>query len=156
MKESLHDPWCLGFFVDNELHWGDTCYLGEATLRSPPEQPARQAMVAGLKKKYPEVQKLNAAWGTAFATWETLLRPPSCRMKAPAVRADLEAFSEQYLAAYFRGCRDAIKAAAPNHLYLGCRFAGSGNALVMRVAAQVLRHRQHQPLYPRSLEPPAP
>ncbi len=137
LKEALDDPWCLGFFVDNELHWEDTCYLGEAALRSPPEQPAREAMVAGLKKKYTEVLKLNAAWGTAFTGWETLRTnvPAPDRMR-PAVRADLEAFSEQYLAAYFQGCREAIKAAAPNHLYLGCRFAGSGNALVMRIAAQ--------------------
>lgn len=137
LKESLRDPWCLGFFVDNELHWGDTGYLGEATLRSPPEQPARRAMVAGLEKQYKRVEALNAAWGTAFAGWEMLrtnvVAPDRKRL---AVRADLEAFSERYLGAYFRGCREAIKAAAPNHLYLGCRFAGSGNALVMRIAAQ--------------------
>ena len=137
LKESLDDPWCLGFFVDNELHWGDAAYLAEATLSSPSAQWAKQVMIADLRKKYREVQKLNAAWGTAFATWEALLAattPPD--NKRPAVRADLDAFSEQYLIAYFRGCREAIKAAAPNHLYLGCRFAGSGNALVMRTAAQ--------------------
>jgi len=137
LKESLHDAWCLGFFVDNELHWGDTCYLGEATLRSPPKQPARQAMVSDLKQKYTEVRKLNAAWGTAYSSWETLSASGAAPdRERPAVRADLEAFSERYVAAYFRGCREAIKAAAPNHLYLGCRFAGSGNAMVMRVAAQ--------------------
>lgn len=26
-KRETQDPWCIGFFVDNELHWGDTKYL---------------------------------------------------------------------------------------------------------------------------------
>ncbi|MEI7729496.1 MAG: beta-galactosidase [Verrucomicrobiota bacterium] len=137
LKASLDDPWCLGFFVDNELHWGDTCYLAEAALASPAGQFAKQALVAGLQKKYADLPALNAAWGTAFPTWDAILAATSLPdKKRPPVRQDLEAFSEQYLDAYFRGCRDAIKAAAPNHLYLGCRFAGSGNAMVMRVAAQ--------------------
>ena len=33
-------------------------------------------------------------------------------------------FLGEYARAYFKTCRDAIKAADPNHLVLGCRFAG--------------------------------
>jgi len=137
LKESLNDPWCIGFFVDNELHWGDVHYIGESTLSSPKDQPAKKAMIEGLKEKYKEIGRLNSAWGTAFIDWDALLGstriPPKSRS---AVRQDLAAFSELYLAAYFRGCHDAIQTAAPKHMYLGCRFAGSGNDIVMRVAAR--------------------
>ena len=137
LKASLNDPWCMGFFVDNELHWGDTCHLAEVTLASPAEQPAKQRLVGWLQEKYPSIQALNTAWATTHASWAALSAATDLpdRKRAP-VRADLEAFSEQFLDAYFRGCRAAVKAAAPNHLYLGCRFAGSGNALVMRVASR--------------------
>ena len=53
-----------------------------------------------------------------------------------AVRADLEAFSRAILEGYFRACRESIKEASPNHLYLGCRFAGSASRMVMEVAAK--------------------
>jgi hypothetical protein len=137
LKTSLNDPWCLGFFVDNELHWGDSIHLGEATLRSPPGQPAKQTFIQELQGKYKTIQALHAAWATHHESWDALLASVQLPdAKRPAVRTDLETFSEQYLTAYFRGCRDAIKAASPNHMYLGCRFAGSGNDLVLRIAAR--------------------
>lgn len=135
LKASVNDPWCLGFFVDNELHWGDTCHLAEATLASPANQPAKQRFVAWLREKYSTPSALNANWGTQHASWNDVLASTLLPDRKKA-RTDLEAFSEQILDAYFRGCREAVKAAAPNHLYLGCRFAGWGNAMVMRTAAR--------------------
>jgi hypothetical protein len=137
LKESLDDPWCLGFFVDNELHWGDSCHLAEATLASPASQPAKRAFVEELRKKYPTAQALNAAWGTKHESWQALLDAETIPdRKVAAVRAELEAWSAQLLDAYFRGCREAVRAAAPRHMYLGCRFAGYDNALVMGAAAR--------------------
>lgn len=95
LKESLHDPWCLGFFVDNELHWGEPTHLAEATLRSPREQPAKRAFVSQLQNKYPSIKALDDAWGTQHESWDALLAatvlPDSRRA---AVRANLEAFSD--------------------------------------------------------------
>lgn len=137
LKESLNDPWCLGFFVDNELHWGDSCHVAEVTLTSPSDQPAKRRLIAWLQQKHASIEALNTAWATGHASWDAVLssiqRPDR---KREAVRADLEAMSELIVHEYFRGCREAVKAAAPNHLYLGCRFAGSGNTMVMRAAAR--------------------
>ena len=69
LADVLDDPWCLGLFVDNELHWGDARYLAEATLRSPSSQPAKQAFRAELERKYGTIERLNAAWGTKHASW---------------------------------------------------------------------------------------
>jgi hypothetical protein len=137
LKTALNDPWCQGFFVDNELHWGDTLHLGEVTLASPREQPAKQALVRALQAKYPEIAGLNAAWGTQHASWEALLASTDLPdRKRAAVRTDFEAFAAQLLDQYFRLCREVIKAASPHHLYLGCRFSGGGNPLVTAAAAR--------------------
>lgn len=137
LKDVLNDPWCLGFFVDNELHWGDTCYLAESTLASPAGQPAKRAFLDELKKKYAAIESLNQSWGTQHASWDAVLastaRPDR---KREAVRVDLETFNRAILEGYFRACRDSIKEASPNHLYLGCRFAGYGNRMVMEAAAK--------------------
>lgn len=137
LKDVLNDPWCLGFFVDNELHWGDPCYLAASTLASPAEQPAKKAFREVLQKKYTTIGSLNQAWAAEHASWEALLastaQPDQTR---EAVRADLEAFSRAILEGYFRACRESIKEASPNHLYLGCRFAGSASRMVMEVAAK--------------------
>ncbi|MBI5834259.1 MAG: hypothetical protein HZB16_18345 [Armatimonadetes bacterium] len=136
LADALGDPWCLGFFVDNELAWGDSCHVAEACLRSPAGQPGKQAFVAELAGRYADIAALNAAWHTAHASWDALLAATAPPDRAvAAARHDLEAFSERLVAEYFRVCRAGVKAASPHHMYLGCRFAGGGNPLVMRAAA---------------------
>ena len=47
-----HDPWCIGFFVDNEINWGFTPrQLADWTMQSPADQPAKKAAVAFLRAK---------------------------------------------------------------------------------------------------------
>jgi hypothetical protein len=116
------DPWCLGFFVDNEIAWGDDTSLAMAALASPAEEAAKQVFVADLKAKYATIEALNAAWGTKHASWEALLATRDTPDKQKA-RADLTAFYTKTAETYFSVIRDAVKAVAPDQLYLGCRFA---------------------------------
>lgn len=121
-NRSAGDPWCLGYFSDNEMSWGDDLSLAVAALQSPPEQAAKKAFVADLQVKYGEVTRLNLAWGTQHASWDGLLRSRSAPDKKKA-QDDLTSFSSRAAEQYFRTVRDAIKAVAPHQLYLGCRFA---------------------------------
>ncbi len=57
---SAGDPWCIGFFIDNELGWGDDCSLAEAALASPPDQAAKKVFLADLKAKYGTIEGLTA------------------------------------------------------------------------------------------------
>ena len=116
------DPWCVGFFVDNELSWGDEVSLSLAALISPPDQPAKKVFVEDLKAEYKTVDRLNAAWGTAYATWEALLQGRQAPDKNKA-REDLAAFYTKTAETYFRTIRDELKKVAPDQLYMGCRFA---------------------------------
>lgn len=119
---SAKDPWCIGYFVDNEISWGNDTSLAEAALASPPEQVAKQVFLADLKTKYETIAKLNAAWGTEHPSWEALLASRNAPDRKRA-REDLLAFYRKTAETYFRTIRDAVKAVAPQQLYLGCRFA---------------------------------
>ena len=120
---TANDPWCIGFFVDNELSWGkDERDLARASLLSPATQPAKLAFKAWLEKKYVTPEAVNAAWGTAFASWDAFLANTN-KPSEKLCGADLEAFHTQIAEQYFRTIRDAVKAAAPDTLYLGSRIA---------------------------------
>ena len=95
---SGRDPWCLGWFVDNELSWGaDDTALAREVLVSPDDQPAKVVFLRTLRTK-------------GIAT-------------NAVPRAELAAFTRTFAARYFSVVRAAIRQAAPDRLYLGCRFA---------------------------------
>jgi len=132
--KSAGDPWCIGYFVGNELAWGGEDSLGVAALVSPPDQPAKKAFVEQLKGKYGTIEKLNAAWGATHASWDALLESRTAPDKKKAL-VDLHAFYTAAAEAYFRVCREECKRAAPENLYLGCRFAWR-NERAVRAAAK--------------------
>ena len=102
------DPWLLGWFLDNELAWGarkgqPATGLYEAVAALPPEHSARKAL-----------DRLLAESGGAGA------KPPSLAAKL--------AFLRHYARTYFETASAAVRRHDPNHLVLGCRFAGLENA----------------------------
>jgi hypothetical protein len=121
-NDSAGDPWCIGYFSDNEMSWGDDISLALAALQSPPEQAAKQTFIADLKAKYADVEKLNQVWGTHHTSWEALLQSREAPDKGKASN-DLAVFYTRTAERYFGLVHEAIKAVAPNQLYLGCRFA---------------------------------
>jgi len=125
------DPWCLGYFIDNEMSWGsggsDRGHYGLAlgTLAGEKGSPAKRAFVEQLKLHYRKVQSLNHAWGTPFSSWDALLEQsyhPDGAL-TPQMKDDFSSFLKVFAQQYFRVVRDALKRFDPNHLYLGCRFA---------------------------------
>ena len=130
---AANDPWCVGFFVDNELSWGSDTSLAAAVLISPPGQAAKKAFAADLKAKYKTVARLNAAWGTKHASWDALLAATDAP-KADRAQADLKAFNSKIAETYFRICRDEVRRIAPKNMYLGCRFAWRNDMAVLTAA----------------------
>jgi hypothetical protein len=126
---TANDPWCMGYFIDNEIGWGSEISLALATLDSPPYQAAKQVLVADLMAKYHAIEKLNGAWGTTYKSWGDIIESRELPDKTRA-HDDLEAFYKHTARQYFKLCREAVRKTAPNHLYLGCRFAGSNPDVV--------------------------
>ena len=132
--KAIGDPWCIGYFVHNELAWGDDVSLAVAALLSPSDQPAKRVFLKDLKAKYVTIDRLNVSWGAEHATWDALLRSQDAPDKKKA-RADLTAFYTKTAERYFEVIRDELKKVAPNQLYMGCRFAWV-NDLAARAGAK--------------------
>jgi hypothetical protein len=116
------DPWCIGYFVHNELAWGNDVSLALATLQSPAHQAAKIVFCEDLKITYETIEQLNDAWGADYDSWESLLQSQKAPDKAKA-RPDLEAFYTKTAETYFSTIRRELKRVAADQLYLGCRFA---------------------------------
>ncbi|MEI6074464.1 MAG: beta-agarase [Verrucomicrobiota bacterium] len=125
-NSSANDPWCLGYFSDNEMSWGEDTSLALGVIQSAPEQAAKRELVNDLKVKYSDIASLNSVWGTSHTSWEALLESRTAPEKEKA-RQDLVAFGIKLAETYFRTVQEAIKAVAPHQLYLGCRFAWVNN-----------------------------
>jgi agarase len=140
----------LGWFIDNELRWGPdwrgsdellTLFLGLQRAA-----PGHTAAVAWLRARYRDFEAFNVVWHTPAQSWETLdalkrMEPPYTRLPvyqrdasqehaanhADAARAEFfascDAFAGLVGQRYFETTCAAIRAADPNHLILGSRFA---------------------------------
>ncbi len=126
VQKSLTDPMCIGYFIDNELNFGERKFLPYLydIIRGPASMPAKLKLAEFLKEKYPSIEKLNDSWLTSYKDWNAFLEsadvPQSERCKK-----DSEEFFPAVVEQYFKLCRDAVKSAAPHKLYLGCRFIGT-------------------------------
>src|SRR6185437_14841840 len=130
---SAGDPWCIGYFSDNEMSWGDDTSLAVAVLKSPADQAAKQVFISDLKSKYGDIARLNSVWGTAHKPWDNLLQTREAPDQSKA-REDLGAFYTRIAEQYFRTVREAIKAVGPSQLYLGCRFADNNDRAALAAA----------------------
>lgn len=137
--ESIDDPWCIGFFVDNERKWTDRTAFGIGALRSRADEPAKQRLVAFLQARYAEIDGLNREWGARYESWQDLLDSrldeESYRRRRQEMRTDLIAFGALCYDAYFMTIREVLRDVAPNQLYLGCRFSNY-NPDVVEAAAK--------------------
>ena len=129
-----HDPWCIGFFVDNEINWGGTTDIAKWILQSPADQPAKVAFADWIEKKYGSFAVLSEKWGRPYADRADFLG--SIALPGDAAKEDLYRFSSIVIDEYFRRTREAVKAFDPQLLYLGCRFAGRARTEVARACAK--------------------
>jgi agarase len=143
---SRDDPAVIGWFIDNELRWGpDWRGKGELLtifLNLSGPSPGRHAAVEMLRERYGAFAAFNDVWRTAARCWDELsmlariVAPYDRNLNEAAERhsntadprraafvADCEAFVNRLAERYFEITTSAIRAADPNHMVLGCRFA---------------------------------
>ncbi|MGE0310831.1 MAG: beta-galactosidase [Lautropia sp.] len=130
-----HDPDLIGWFVDNELAWGgdgDRRFaLVRAVLASDGQAEdghAKRAFVEWLRARYRTPGALALAWRMQVTDWSALLAPiPPHRMPDPtraSVARDFSSLLSLHAQRWFEIVATHLKAADPNHLFLGTRFAG--------------------------------
>ena len=124
------DPWLVGYFLDNELEWFGKEHkqwgLASEALKRAPGHESRLALAQLLRERYGgDVQSFNRAWDAQIADFDEIAQseqPPDIRTRA--AEQDGIAFTRLAAELYFRTCAEAIRKHDPNHLILGCRFAG--------------------------------
>jgi len=131
------DPWCIGFFVDNELSWGATGSLALSVLKSPSSQFAKIAFVKDMKEKYAAISDLNTAWNMDYKTWDNLLLRTDVPKMVNASK-DLTDFHEKIALTYFRIIKEELGKVAPGQNYMGCRFAWRNDPIVLGAASKYL------------------
>jgi hypothetical protein len=133
------DPWNLGVFIDNELHWGKGTQVAREVINLESTVPAKKAMVELYKKKYGKIGSLNKAWGSDFADFDSIRSVAHKQAKA-AYNKDLELYVDYHANTYFAYCAAVLEKYMPGHLYLGCRFHGSiynrNNTIVQNAASR--------------------
>ena len=136
-NKTAGDPWCIGYFIDNELEWGPNGRGIALRVLKAKDIPAKQAFITDLKAKYSTIEAMNQAWATSIESWDALLRDSQPADPAnAAVAADCTAFGNKLVETYFRIVRDEVKAVAPHNLYLGCRFHGHKDLPMIEIAAR--------------------
>ncbi len=132
--ERFNDPYLIGYFIDNELGWfGDkrvyrhqvSYGLFEHAMKKPPTHTAKLALIAYLKGKYGDIRAFNKAWGADIASFEAIAPMKELfGSNAEQVKKDKDGYVRLVAERYFAITTHAIRKADPNHLILGCRFAG--------------------------------
>lgn len=127
-----NDPWCLGYFVENELPWADygstvadQYALPMTVLAQTNPLPAKAELARQLQAKYPTIADLNTAWSTAIASWSQISNDVVTLPGTPTAAClnDLDQFLTNFARVYFSVVSTNLKRFAPNQLYLGCRFS---------------------------------
>jgi len=141
-ENSSQDPWCIGYFVDNELPWGsDEAAVGQLVFESPKEQPAKKVLLAEIRKNYPDINALNQNWETEYSSWDDVLAvrevPSGGNTETSHFRRDMVFLTSRVAEEYFKTCKKVMNDIAPGKLYLAARFdTAQRNATVESAAAK--------------------
>ncbi len=133
--ECFNDPWCIGFFVQNELKFASPQKFMEDVCKEPTGNPCKAEWVKDLEHTLGSISKFNELAGTHFAHWKAL-QDNTEAVKLDRLADVADTFYKKMCAIYFRECREEQKRVAPHQLYLGCRFLQNVSAVPVTVAAQ--------------------
>ncbi len=115
----------IGYFLGNEPQWAFVNNLNIAAyaLECEKSSYSRRALIAFMREKYGSIDALNAAWGSAYASFEDMDRPVSTFGFTEAGKQALCEFSEVMIREYIRVPSEVIREVDPDHLNLGIRYA---------------------------------
>ncbi len=114
--KTKEDPYCIGYFVDNELNVQG---LAAAALRQDKNGFAKTEFLKLLKSKYSNIRNLNDAWLTNFRNWGKLEIPIEV---STVTEKDSREFERILVDKYYSECAKAVKKYAPDILYMGSRL----------------------------------
>ncbi len=118
-KKTINDPFCIGYFVNNELHgWAEISKVAIAAKKGSYE---KQAWLQFLKNEYLNITALNKQWKSTFLSWNALSENTNVAVYKNS-KQDVENFNYAMIDRYYATIKRVLKKHAPNKLYLGSRL----------------------------------
>jgi parallel beta-helix repeat protein len=129
----------IGYYTDNEMQWGadqgpvNDIFLTilELYMSAPKETPGKQRVVQFMSERYNNINEFNRVWRMNIDNFHDLFNYTKFGRDAWCIRLgqakkDVDDFSRLVANTYFKIASSTLKAADPNHLYLGVRFHPMG------------------------------
>jgi len=137
LSDRAGDPWNIGIFVNNELHWEKEHSIPDEVLKLSNSVPARAAMEEFLEEKHTTITSLNALWGSNFTSFEDVDGTGSDQFSAK-FREDMNEYLDFFADTYYKTCKEEVENYLPGALYLGSRIHGNvfNNKLVVNAASR--------------------
>lgn len=137
-----HNEHLIGYFVDNELAWGDGSADDPSSRYGPVlsalamntndrDAYAKRAFVQYLKSQYADIAELAKAWQLPIKSWHHLDAPMLIDRAAlrsnlksnSALASDMSDLLTLHARKYYELVAETLRFFDPEHLYLGSRFA---------------------------------
>jgi len=136
-KNSKADSWCIGTFLDNELEWyGKGGHLVDEVFQLPAHQAAKKALYRWLLQRFQNLTDINSQFGMEYVNEADFLQATNTPPATPALTQTRDGFLEVIAERYFQVASEALRQADPDHLVLGCRFAGQVPGPVLAAAGK--------------------
>ncbi len=127
----INNPYFVGYFSDNELRWLGAPRNPEGTglfnnvMAKRRGHSAKEALVRFLAERHENnIDAFNAEWKLRLKTFDEIQDLGKLEHHTPRQILVKQDFLSLVADTYFSTIRDAIRELDPNHLFLGCRFAG--------------------------------
>lgn len=126
LRAGSGDPLMIGYFLSNEPTWAfvEHLIIADEVLYNPARTACRDRLVDWLREKYGGIEALSAAWNRGFKSFDELYAPlKQVSRWSQAANDDMREFSRIMLETYVAIPSEACRAADPNHMNLGIRWA---------------------------------
>jgi hypothetical protein len=126
LRAGCRDPLMIGYFLSNEPAWAfvDNLVLADEVLYNPARTVCRERLIGFLRERYEDIEELNKAWNQDFGSFNDLYAPlRQVSRRSEEAGRDMREFSRLMMKAYVEIPSKACRAADPNHMNLGLRWA---------------------------------
>ncbi|MEY3898586.1 MAG: hypothetical protein RLZZ214_4108, partial [Verrucomicrobiota bacterium] len=130
------DPLIIGYFLDNEQGFED---IPRAVPALSGKHACKRELVSQLEAKYKQIAAFNTAWALDAVSFESLA-DRGLPLTTKAAFADMQAYTERFLEAYYSSVSAAFRKYDKNHMLIGNRWQpGTANSEVLcRVAGKYM------------------
>jgi hypothetical protein len=136
LAEKADSPLVIGYFLANEQGMED---IPRAIPKLSAKHPCKLELVKMLQAKYGQVATFNTAWAAQAASFDAL-KDAGIPVTTKAAFADMEAFSEILIDAYYKLVTETFRRYDRNHMLIGNRWqpGTANNEILCRVAGRYM------------------